>query len=94
MKSLFSFYLLIVTPLAAFVLAAKWQYLSNEWFVALLMGYCLFWHPLISGIRLLSHQKIPRSFFWRNFIPFWNMKYFGFLFFNRMTNEKPPSFPE
>jgi hypothetical protein len=94
MKSLFSFYLLIVTPLAALVLAAKWQYLSNEWFFALLVGYCLFWHPLICAIRLVSHHKISRSLFWRNFIPLWNMKYFGFLFFNGMINEKPPSSTE
>jgi hypothetical protein len=38
---------------------------------------------LISGIRLVQSKRIKKEDFWKNFIPFWNDKYWTFLFFNK-----------
>jgi hypothetical protein len=52
-------------------------------FVVLLAIFVLIYHPLICGLRLLHSQKISYKVFWKNFIPFWNDKYWTFLFFNK-----------
>jgi hypothetical protein len=51
--------------------------------VILLLAYIIVYHPLISGLRLLQTHKISKRDFWKNFIPFWNDKYWTFLFFNK-----------
>jgi hypothetical protein len=47
------------------------------------MTYAFIYHPLISGLRLVATNKIPRSKLWLTFIPFWNKRYFSYLFFNK-----------
>ena len=83
MKSLFVFYLAIVLPLALLVLAAKQLSLTPGVFVLLLSIYVLVYHPLVSALRLIATNKIKKSDFWQLMIPFSNMKYFSFLFFNK-----------
>jgi hypothetical protein len=87
MKNIITFYLLILIPLALLVFGAKWQYISEKAFFVLLMIYALAYHPFISGLRLVTNKKIPMSSFWLNFVPFWNLKYFRFLFFNENTHQ-------
>ena len=83
LKNIFSFYILIALPLASLILAAKYNYINSNIFVLLLFVYCLIYHPFISGLRLLQSKKINKQDFWKNFIPFWNDKYWMFLFFNK-----------
>ncbi len=86
LKNISVFYILICLPLALLVLAAKYHYVTSEVFTFILLGYALIYHPLISGLRLLACNKISKGKFWSTFIPFWNWKYFGFLFFNKQIN--------
>jgi len=58
------------------------NWINSAMFVLLLSIYILFYHPFISGLRLLDSNKISKKQFWKNFIPGWNKKYFYFLFFN------------
>lgn len=82
MKNLINFYLYIFAPLSTLILLAKTDLLSSTEFVWLLMIYCLLYHPLISGLRLVATHKISKKQLPLSFIPFWNWKYFAFLFFN------------
>ena len=83
MKKIFIFYILIFLPLLAIVLAAKYAYFSAEEFAWALAIYVILYHPLISLSRLVNNNRIPRSDIWLGFIPFYNWKYFSFLFFNK-----------
>jgi hypothetical protein len=84
MKKIYLFYLLIFLPLIMIVLAAKYHYFLASVFTWSLIVYCLVYHPLISGIRLIENNKIDRSELWLSFVPFWNWRYFSFLFFNKI----------
>jgi hypothetical protein len=83
LKNIAYYYLLIVLPLAAIVILARMGEIGSEVFFVAMLTYALIYHPIISGLRLLSAGKIRRSEFKYNFIPFWNLKYFEFLFFNK-----------
>ena len=77
------YYLLISLPLALLAVAIRNHFMANNVFALSLMVYCLVYHPAISGLRLLASGKINKSQYWLNFVPFWNKKYFKFLFFNK-----------
>lgn len=83
MKELIFFHLKISLPILAIAIALKLQYISALAFVVMLGLYCLAYHPLVSGLRLLKHGKIERSEFWKVFLPFFNWNYFSFLYFNK-----------
>jgi hypothetical protein len=83
LKNIAFYYLLIVLPLAAIVIFVRMGQINSEVFFVAILIYALLYHPMISGLRLLSAGKIQRSDFMYNFIPFWNLKYFEFLFFNK-----------
>jgi len=82
-KKIYLFYCFLLIPFMTFVLAVKYNYISNFSFILFLIIYSLVYHPLISGIRLVQSKKISKKDFWKNFIPFWNNKYYWFLFFNK-----------
>ncbi len=81
-KNIFFFYLLQLLPISIFVLAAKYGYIGSTMFALMFLAYVFLYHPFICGIRLVKSGKISRQDFWKNFIPFWNDKYWSFLFFN------------
>lgn len=82
-KKIFLFYLLLIIPLGCLILSAKYDYINSGTFVLLLIIYLFIYRPLICGIRLVQNKKIGKQDFWKNFIPFWNDKYWSFLFFNK-----------
>lgn len=82
MKSILKFYLFLLIPFALIIFLAMRNFINSAIFVLLLSIYIIFWHPFISGLRLLDSKKISRKKFWKIFIPGWNWKYFNFLFFN------------
>jgi hypothetical protein len=65
------------------VLAGKYHYILAGSFAWSLIVYSLVYHPFISSIRLIENNKINRSQLWLSFVPFWNWRYFSFLFFNK-----------
>jgi len=71
------FYSLIFVPLLGII--ALMEHSPNLG-VSILLLYALIYHPTISGIRLISMGKIEKGDFWKNYIPFWNKKYFRNLF--------------
>ncbi len=82
-KNIFFFYLLLLIPFAALILSVKQDYISNNTFILLFITYFIVYRPFICGIRLSQNKKIKKQDFWKNFIPFWNDKYWTFLFFNK-----------
>lgn len=72
---------MIFLPMFLLGVALKYQYLNSNVFVILLAFYCFLYHPMLSGLRLVSLKKIHKSDFWKTFIPFWNLKYLPDLFF-------------
>jgi hypothetical protein len=82
-RNILFYYLLLALPLAALIILAKNHEVNSTFFVGGLAVYVFLYHPLISGLRLLNSGKIRRSEFLYNFIPLWNLKYFGFLFLNQ-----------
>jgi hypothetical protein len=84
MKNIIKFYNFIFTPMIAMVLMVKIGLIGSVVFVILLGIYCLFYHPLISGLRLIALGKIRKDELIKAFIPgYYNFKYFPLLFFNR-----------
>ena len=77
-----SFYCLLFIPFLLIVTLNYLHLVSSNFFVYSLLVYALIYHPLISGIRLINCNKINKNQFWLNFIPFWNIRYYGFLYFN------------
>ena len=75
------YYLLIFIPLIALAIGIKYELISSVTFASLLMGYAFIYHPFVSGLRLSALGILDRKNFWKTFIPFWNTKYFGVLFF-------------
>lgn len=83
LKNLVAFYIFISLPLALLVLGVQYHYIAGGLFTILFVTYSLLYHPFISGLRLVQNNKISKQDFWKNFIPFWNDKYWTFLFFNK-----------
>jgi len=83
LKSTLNFYVLIIVPLLTLVLLSKLNLISDQFFVIVLLLWALIYHPYVSGKRLMAIGKIKKEDFLLNFIPFWNMKFFDSLFFNR-----------
>jgi len=54
--------------------------MSSRLFIISILIYGLVYHPLMCGIRLIQMEKISSKDFFKNFIPFWNKKYFDTLF--------------
>lgn len=82
-KNIVLFYLLLLVPFGIIVLSVKAGSISSETFIVLFVTYFLIYHPFICGLRLIQNNKISKQDFWKNFIPFWNDKYWTFLFFNK-----------
>ena len=82
MKSIFSLYASLLFPWILIMILEKYGYISQNLLLYLVAVHALIYHPLICGLRLIANNKIPRSSFWKNFIPMWNLKYRYFLFFN------------
>jgi len=82
-KNLAVFYAAIFLPLISISLMVRSGMINSSAFVILLFGYAFIYRPLISGYRLILLGVIKRSDLFRNFIPFWNMRYYNLLFFNR-----------
>ncbi|MBI1781460.1 MAG: hypothetical protein HYR66_08830 [Sphingobacteriales bacterium] len=82
MKNIINYYAAIFFPITTLVLLTAAGLVSANAFVTLLLIYALIYHPFVSGLRLIANNKINKGELWKNFIPFWNLKYFSFLFFN------------
>jgi hypothetical protein len=83
LTNLFFFYFILAFPLLGLIALSRPHQIDSTIFVAGLIVWGLIYHPLICGLRLLEAGKIRRTDFVFNFIPFWNLKYFHFLFFNK-----------
>ena len=82
-KNILLFYLLLLGPLGIVVLSVKYGYINSKTFIFLLFTYIFIYHPIICGLRLVENKKIKKQDLWKNLIPFWNDKYWTFLFFNK-----------
>lgn len=82
LKNLFWFYFFILVPILLLIVLLKTSYINTIYFAILFIAYTTIYHPCIAGLRLVYSKKISRNKFWYNFIPFWNQRFFSFLFFN------------
>jgi hypothetical protein len=82
MKNILNFYIIILSPFVILMLFVKFNLIDNYTWAIFLIIYCLVYHPLISGLRLIAANKIKKNELWHCFIPGWNWKHFSFLFFN------------
>lgn len=73
----FSFYALLVAPLLIIALLNKLMLLDAKMFTVLVLLYALVYHPTLVGKRLLSKNIINKQDYLKNYIPLWNMKYYG-----------------
>jgi hypothetical protein len=80
-KNIAVFYVYLFFPISTMVLLSKLNLISSDIFMYGILFYSLFYHSLISGIRLLQLKVCSINDVWRTFIPFWNLKYFDILFF-------------
>ncbi len=76
------FYVMLALPLVALIILYRAQRIDSTFFVTGLLIWGLIYHPFLCGLRLLRNKKITKAAFGLNFIPFWNFKFFHFLFFN------------
>jgi len=82
-RNLLVFYSLLSLPLLCLIVLSKTHQINAVIFVVGLLTWGLVYHPFICGLRLLQSKRIKSSEFMLNFIPFWNLKHFRFLFFNK-----------
>jgi hypothetical protein len=82
-KNLAVFYAAIFLPLISVVLMSRTRFIDSMMLVILFFVYAFIYRPLISGYRLILLGAIKKSDLFRNFIPFWNIRYYNLLFFNR-----------
>jgi hypothetical protein len=82
MKYLINYYAAIILPLISIVLINLNGLLDSKEFTILLFAYAFVYHPIVSGVRLVALGVIKKSDLYLNFIPGWNLKHFGILFFN------------
>ncbi len=83
MRNIVLYYLAILLPLMAIGIVAQRNGFTATEFSIVLLCYALIYHPSITGLRLIALKKISGSQFWKSFIPFWNLQYFGSLFLNK-----------
>jgi hypothetical protein len=83
LKNLLLYHMCIIIPLLLLIVLMILEVIPGKYFVKGLLFYALIYHPLLSGLRLLSMKKIKRNEFLKNFIPFWNSKYFSTLFLGK-----------
>lgn len=83
MKNIFVFYAFILIPIFILVIARKNLYINSTEFFWLMVIYVFIYHPALAGLRLVALNKIDKSQYWKTFIPFWNWRYYGELFFTR-----------
>jgi hypothetical protein len=83
LTNLLFFYFILALPLLGLIALSRAHQIDPVFFVAGLLVWGFIYHPLICGLRLLETGKIRKTDFMLNFIPFWNLKYFHFLFFNK-----------
>jgi hypothetical protein len=86
MRYLINYYAAIFLPLISLYLINLNGLLNSEESAILLLAYALVYHPIVSGVRLVTLGAIKKSEFFLNFIPSWNIKHFGLLFFNIKEN--------
>lgn len=83
LKNPLNFYVLIFAPLSVLMLLLKLDLVSSQFFAVAILVWALVYHPYISGNRLIAIGKINKQDLKYNFIPFWNLRFFDSLFFNR-----------
>jgi hypothetical protein len=88
MKKIWVFYLCLLLPIIGPMIVVfnrdvreHLPAYSTIWF---LVVYIFVYRQVLCGIRLIQGHKIPASQFFYNFIPGWNSKFSGFLFFNKI----------
>jgi hypothetical protein len=82
-KRISIFYIYLLVPIGTLIILAKFNVISNIIFLTLLGIYILIYQPLICGVRLLQSNKVRKADLWKNLIPFWNDKYWAYIFFNK-----------
>ena len=83
LKKLAVFYAAIFLPIAAISILRRTGIADSQIFVILLSIYAFIYHPIMSGLRLVSIGAIRKSEFVWNFLPGWNLKFWNLLFLNR-----------
>lgn len=73
------FWLLVIVPMAGLFLVLK-VYGGTAFVIGLLI-YAFPYRPVLNIVRLLQLKKISRKDMWKFFIPFYDVKYFKFLWF-------------
>jgi len=72
-------YLLFILTLAVPLVVLAWlnwkHEISSVAFTILMLIYALFYHPVISMIRLLALGFVAKKDIWKSLIPLWNWKY-------------------
>ena len=71
---------MLLGPFLAFVLLTRYGYLTSTGFVVFLLFFGLVYHPSVCAIRLVQKGMIEKRDAWKNYIPFWNFKFFNVLF--------------
>ena len=80
MRNIVVFYAFVIIPLGLLAFFLLTERLDSGLFTILILLYALVYHPFLSGLRLISLGKISSQNFWKNFIPFWNARYFKTLY--------------
>ncbi|MDG4949661.1 hypothetical protein NLM59_01880 [Weeksellaceae bacterium KMM 9724] len=80
MKSLLTYYILILAPLAVLFALKASELLGGSLFVTLLLAYALLYRTYTDGKRLADKNIIPYKDIWKIIIPGRRVKYFRDLY--------------
>jgi len=69
------YHFMIIVPFVLLLQLGKLDYINPAAFLAGIFIYAFIYHPLISGIRLVSLQLITTQELPKTFIPGWNLRF-------------------
>lgn len=88
LHKLIIYYVYIFSPILILMSMGMVHLMDSTTFTVALFSYALIYHPWISGKRLVALGVIPPSKLIYNFIPFWNNRYFDYLFLGAKVSEE------
>jgi len=82
------YYVYIFSPMLILMSISMAHLMDSVTFTVSIFSYGFIYHPWISGKRLVALGVIPPSKLICNFIPFWNKRYFDYLFLGTSVSKE------
>ena len=80
MKNILVYYLAILVPFISLFILLFTHSINSLAFTILILSWALIYRPVVDATRLIQKGMIPKSDFWKLFIPFYRRRWFKELY--------------